>query len=562
MSSDLRTPAGPFARRSTEARRRRPRVTEGRLVFTVAAACYLGVAWWFWHGNLILVDSLSRVGNAYYILFSRDPHLAAVGFVWNPLPSLVLLPVLPLKALMPALTRDGLIGMLSSALFMAGVAAVGNDILRKLRVSLVPRAVLTIMLAAHPMLLLYSGTGLSEACFLFFLSLSARGLLRWLSDGRPESLVPLGLSLGLAYGARYEALAPGLAVPTVVAAVSFWRSRHLSTRRLAMATTDAVLVGLPVVVAVAGWAVASKAIVDQWLPTISSVYGNSANVGTYVRSIESATGHTLDTKIVYGLQQLLGLEPLAPLLLILAAVLAIRRRDLRVLAPLAVFGSVLAFDNLTFLTGNTFGWLRFQIVVVPLTILLAGSVLAESDKGMDAPSAMTAGPGSARRLPVHRRWVAPVTVALATALAVPSTVVTLNSPMLAREETDWFTEVGAERIAGLARLHTRIARELDDMALPEGSVITDSAYAFAIILASRNPRQFVITSDRDFEAVLADPRTHRVRYLLISADGAADAVRRAHPDMDRSQPGRQGLRTWVDRDGALRWTLVPVPGAP
>ena len=55
-----------------------------------------------------------------------------------------------------------------------------------------------------------SGNGMSEACFMFFLVLSARALLRWLADGRPQSLVPLGLSLGLAgyalAGERREAL--------------------------------------------------------------------------------------------------------------------------------------------------------------------------------------------------------------------------------------------------------------------------------------------------------------------------------------------------------------------
>ncbi len=34
-------------------------------------------------------DALSRVANAFYVLYSRDPHLGAIGFIWNPLPSLM-----------------------------------------------------------------------------------------------------------------------------------------------------------------------------------------------------------------------------------------------------------------------------------------------------------------------------------------------------------------------------------------------------------------------------------------------------------------------------------------
>jgi hypothetical protein len=88
-------------------------------------------------------------------------------------------------------------------------------------------------------------------------------------------------------------------------------------------------------------------------------------------------------------------------------------------------------------------------------------------------------------------------------------------------------------------------------------VVTDSAYAFAIILASRHPRQFVITPDRDFPAILADPRGHQVRFLLVSANGAADAVRAAYP-----HTGTAGTRSWTDRAGVVLWTLVPVTDLP
>ena len=37
-------------------------------------------------------DAWSRITNAYYVLYSRDPHLAAIGFIWNPLPSLMAIP--------------------------------------------------------------------------------------------------------------------------------------------------------------------------------------------------------------------------------------------------------------------------------------------------------------------------------------------------------------------------------------------------------------------------------------------------------------------------------------
>jgi hypothetical protein len=568
MSAEvLPTPGGSAGELSTDGGEprhgggRNRRFGESRMVFAVTAVGYLGAAWWFWHQHLIPGDAISRLANAYYVLFSRDPHLGAMGFVWNPLPSLILLPVLPLKALVPALTHDGLLAPLSSALFMAGTVGVGNDALRRLPVARTPRLALTLLLAVHPMTLIYAGNGMSEAFFLFFLILTVRGLLQWLNDGRPESLVPVGLSLGMAYGARYEALAPGLAVPVLVAAMSWWRGRDRGRWRWATARADAILVGLPVVASFAGWAVGGKLIVGQWFATFSSAYGNSAQVRANAGGIGSVTGTSLGEKVTYGLQQTFGLEPSVLVLLVLAGVVALRRRDPRVFAPLAVLGSVLAFSDFAFLTGNSFGWLRFQIVAVPLAILLAGFLLAIP--GTRASRAqLVVRPRHFTRMPIRIMRRATVAAAVAVvavvAVAVPAAVITLATPTLAREESEWFTDAGAARTSGLARLNAQIASDLDAMELPEGSVITDAAYAFPIIIASSKPRQFVITSDRDFVAALNDPRGHKVRYLLISATGAADAVRQAYPDADRPKAGNRSVHTWADQWGKVLWTLTPV----
>jgi hypothetical protein len=54
------------------------------------------------------------------------------------------------------------------------------------------------------------------------------------------------------------------------------------------------------------------------------------------------------------------------------------------------------------------------------------------------------------------------------------------------------------------------------------------------VLQSNHPRQFVITPDRDFQRILADPATFTVRYLLVpsgSGYSSLDAVGRAYPTM-------------------------------
>jgi len=53
-----------------------------------------------------MVDTVARTANAFYVLFSRYPHLGAIGFVWTPLPSLLALPLVALKNVWPGLVRD------------------------------------------------------------------------------------------------------------------------------------------------------------------------------------------------------------------------------------------------------------------------------------------------------------------------------------------------------------------------------------------------------------------------------------------------------------------------
>jgi hypothetical protein len=525
---------------------------ERRAVLTVSLIAYLAMAWWFWHNDLVPGDSMSRVANAYYTVFSRDPHLAAIGFVWNPLPSLILLPFLPLSLVLPALTQQGLLVVLVSATLMALTVAVLHDILRLSGVPRIPRLVLTGAFALHPMIIIYSGNGMSEACFLLCLMLAVRALLRWLTDGRPESLVPLGLAVGLAYGARYEALAPVAAVPVLVFLTTLWRTPARvpspagsgpRSHALALARTDAVIAGLPGVLAVFLWALAGKLIVGQWFATFSSQYGNSAQVSANATGISSVTGDDLPGRVAYWLQQMLGLAPLLALALAAALIMAWHRRDPRVLAAVTVLGSVLAFDALAFLSGTSFGWLRFHITAIPLTVLLAGHLVAAVPR-----------PGPGR---VRSRATAVIVAAAAMALvAIPSALVTLGQPALAREESEWFTAEGAERTRGLTKVNRQVAADLDAMALPEGAVLTDAAYAFGVVLASDRPKQFVITPDRDFAVVLSDPAAHGVRYLLLSARGAADAVRNERFGTDPEAVPTTGVRTWHDASGGLQWTLL------
>src|SRR5262245_43508230 len=163
-------------------RRFRPRWPgELALVFWLALAAYLAAgAFLILHQHLGGGDAYSRVASANRMLSSRDPHLAAIGFVWSPLPVLALLPLISLGSVWPALTTDGFAAGIVSALCMAAAAREVAALLREMGVGALGRPLLTLAFAAHPMIVLYAANGMSESMLLLFLLMATRRLAGWL----------------------------------------------------------------------------------------------------------------------------------------------------------------------------------------------------------------------------------------------------------------------------------------------------------------------------------------------------------------------------------------------
>jgi hypothetical protein len=109
-----------------------------------------------------------------------------------------------------------------------------------------------------------------------------------------------------------------------------------------------------------------------------------------------------------------------------------------------------------------------------------------------------------------------------------------------------------------------VAAYVDLLRLPDGAVIVDALSGFAIVAQSAHPRQFVITPDVDFRAVLADPRAFGVRYILApsaTGNGVLDAVNVAYPDIGRDGSGLADLEeTFAGRGGSYDWYLFRLRG--
>ncbi|MGI8929009.1 MAG: glycosyltransferase family 39 protein [Candidatus Limnocylindrales bacterium] len=499
------------------------------LGFIALAAGFVAVAAILVFGyGIIVPDAWARLANGYYVLFSRDPHLAAVGFVWSPLPSLAVLPLLLLSPAWPALARDAFAANIMSALFMAGAAVqlfrTARDLGTSSRISLV----IVALFVANPMILYHAANGLSEAAFLFFLIGAARYLIRWTRTDSVGDLAALGCSLGLAYLTRFEAIAAGAGAVILVAVLAFGRSSGRRHDAAIRGIADAAIVAMPISFVVLGWAFASWLIVGDALASFTAAAGAAQAIQSDTTLLES-TGQFELTSLEHVVRQVLALQPFILPILGIAAVLGVIRRDARALAILATVGIIALVEIVFVLRGTVPGWFRYQIAWVPLGLLLAASAIGNMDGRLQWGRH---GWAQAGRLAISATLLAAIaaapisTVLLMTDRRLGGFESYMLSPMLESPASD-----RAQRARELANLARQLSAFLDRQGLPPGSVLIDASTGFPVIATSTNPRQFLATPDRAFMATLSDPVAFGVRYIVVAKTQlqTIDLINRQHP---------------------------------
>ena len=220
--------------------------------------------------DLLDGDAASRVANAGYVLISRDPHLSAMGFVWNPLPSLVEIPMLLFERWWPELRTRGLAGVFQSALFMAAAALIVRGIALDRGLGAGWRRVAVVAFALHPMIIIYGASGMSEAAETMCVIWCARYLMRW-SDGRyAVDLALAGLALGVGYTTRYEVVPAAAGATLFVAVLSL--SHAAVGARLSTTLANLTVVLFPIGLAVTIWALTGWVINHELFAIVSSQY--------------------------------------------------------------------------------------------------------------------------------------------------------------------------------------------------------------------------------------------------------------------------------------------------
>lgn len=483
--------------------------------------------------NMFDPDAPSRVANAGYVSFSRHPHLSAIGFVWNPLPSLVEIPVLQFSQWWPELKTHGLASVVQSALFMAGAVLMVRRIALDRGVGTVWRWVAVGCFAFQPMIVIYGASGMSEAAETFFLVWCVRHLMQWIRDKREGDLAWAGIALGLGYLARYEIVPAACGATVLVAVVAFRRAQR--SARMSSMILAVVIVLFPMVCAFTTWAVTGWVVSGELFATLSSQYGNGNQVaGAMERGGPQAQAASDDWVVIAA--RLMGMQPFVALATAGAVAVAVLRRNLVTLVPAAVFGPVLAFAVWSQFTSTTFGWFRFYLLAIPLVVCIALACWspADSSRPPSRPTRWRAGDLVSR--------LGAALLAASLLIGVPVTVLAMFDERIGNQQLQFGLKslLDPEQYPPDEQWYRRLmvndrslAEYFDRRNLPDGSVLMDTFNTWGIWLSSDHPKQFVITSDYDFNAVMNRPWDFGVRYIVASnpAFSDADALNVRYPSL-------------------------------
>ena len=496
-----------------------------------------------WH--VYFGDAVSREANGFYVLFSNNPHLAAIGFVWNPLTSIVEMPLILLHGIFPALTREALAASIMSAVFMAGTCYQVFRFFEDLSLSRAAKWAFLLCFALNPMIIVYGASGMSEALFNFTLVVTARYLARWLRYGNTRSLVTSAIWLGIAYAARNEVVAGAAAGTLLVAGATFLRTDGRMRQRRFAGLSDALIFSLPFAASFLLWAGVSWVIVGHPFEQLSSAYGTASQIkvqgyNTTQAGIYGATGlgHLRYTAIAMW-----TLAPLSPLILAVALYRGWKYRNPAILAVISIVGGVCVFELAAFTLGQITWGYRYDIYVVLLSVMAAGC--ATSPIGVDPSTKSAAIVLSAGR---RARSLRGVSGGLMLLLLLPGFVTTEHTEFYSSINTadqknyEWVLWPHSRRTAADPyRLQWSTIRAFDEhltrLHLPNGSLMVDNFVACIppLIMMSPNPRQFAIPNDQNFKGRLGTPYQEGVRYMLVSDPlgtwGRLDSLNVAFPSL-------------------------------
>jgi len=464
-------------------------------------------------------DGISRVANAFYVLYSRNPHLGAIGFVWNPLPSMIDMVFLLLYPWIPAMATKGIAGLLMSAIFASLTAGILVKAFIQRGIPCWCAVVFTLLYSLNPMFLIFGFNGLSDGPFIFFVILSILSFLNWLDDHKLGDFIVMSFALTLAFWCRYEAVpfAFSMVIGCIITVMLIHKNavppnEGVIRYKWSRAEGMLAIIITPIFYSIILWVLPNAIIMNNPLYFLSGDYSNIAQLQGHLNSpIFASMLNSPVMACIYALKKILVFSlPLIAILILKLLNHRFWRWDTLIL--LGMFISIPMLQIIMLVKGTTLGWLRYFMYVLPVSLAWLPYELSK----------------------VKYKWQFIILIAAMIAnFGILSYVIT--QPNIAPDENIFFRNTFGHRTQDYynERQFSEIAVYLDEN-YPNSTILADSSSAYSIILESRFPKRFYITSDYKFANATSDPEKYGVSYILIPKPGSStqiSAINIAHPNL-------------------------------
>lgn len=466
-------------------------LASGKFIFLCFFILYASIGYCFAYVlEIYHNDAMARTALAFFTVYGRDPHLAAIGFVWQPLPSLLQIPFIQLlKPLNLMFLAAPLVTSICGALSVAMIYKTGQLLFhpRKIYSTLL----ITLLFGLNPLIILYSALGTSEMIFLICILFSSFFLIRYYYSHDQLNLLLAGFAISLSFWSRYEA------IPAFIGSmiVLFLNSKVLKGTYGRLEST-LLQFGLPFLYSILLWIFVNWLIMKDPFYFLSSPYSNAAYTSIFrsgIGVLENSYFSAFNS-ISYVVNRALFLAPviwLLPVLGIPVKQTSPRLKNLLLLTFLTFpFIAILLFHSYQLFKGESFGWLRFFIYAIPLGTFFAFYLARRHViTGVLAIALMTVG--------IYTSWYA------------------MNDGRIGSEENTFTRKLTNPEITlDFSRTFLDQKQVASFMDTQQGLILIDSGEGFGIPMFSKHPDRFVITSDTDYKEIVKDYPA-KVDWIII-----------------------------------------------
>jgi hypothetical protein len=515
----------------------------GVAIFVVAAALYIGIGYWVTiEGRVVVFDALDRLTRAFLVWHNDPPKLAAIGFVFPPLTTMVLLPFAVVKPMATSLIALPLM----SALFAAFALVMLDRTLARCDMPTLPRLGLLAVFALNPLWVFYAGNGMSEAVYAAFLAFSLYCFVSWYVTTEPRYLIGAGFGIALLLLTRYAFIIWALLLALLIGVA-------LVRRRASRYEVEGSVIAYasPVIYFLALWILFNALIVGDpfgWVFT-----GDTAQQAVNAAGPLSAESVTFEEVSRRLLQLNAIVFPLAfAAVPALVAVFLVQRNDMALwLASFIVLGIVIIGVHAFAAQQEALLTLRDSFPMLVASFVGAGWIYRSWES--------------------FRPLVWAATLVMLLIGMVTAWVGMREYPFQSQEEA--FTKAiatGETQEGGPSRGGFRVGvrnelqmaeaiKRLDLGPKANNRILTDNAQTYGVILLSGRPQLFfdrIAFGDTRWQQVLENP-AGRVRYMLASTNPqAGDLIQQRY---GQAVQGTDEQFTVAARNE--RYVLLRVPAA-